>query len=222
MGGGAGWQRCECPIPVGIPIPKPSWNCPSHTAPHPKVWAAVGNIRGTGIIGREMPPDGPNRPRCCALSTTVPSLRPHWNPWPPGAADGSRPGTQLGRDLPDLRKVVASSSWGPKAAQGQQREGMEWLGPEMLCPAAWPPLGRWSIPSWFYCSWSIARRLWSIQAGYQGTGGSLRGWGYLHHRAPHSPRPVVNQALLQTLLRSVPLSESSGTGSWVSTGPRNR
>lgn len=84
-------------------------------------------------------------------------------------------GQQLGRDLPDLRQVAASSGWGPKAAQGQQREGMERLGPGMLCLAAWPPLGSWSFPSWFYCSWSTAGRLWSIQAGYQGTGGSLVG-----------------------------------------------
>lgn len=36
--GGLAGRHVNAPSPVGTPIPETSWNCPSPTDPHPKVW----------------------------------------------------------------------------------------------------------------------------------------------------------------------------------------
>lgn len=167
------------------PLWGPQFQKPAGTAQAPQTpILRCGNMRGQALLGgncHQMAPTdheaGPCPPRC-------PPRGPTGNPWPPGAADGSRPGAAAGQRP---SRPQTSHSLQRLGAEGRSRTtaGRDGVAdPGMLRLAAWPPLGRWSIPSWFCCSRSTARRLWSIQAGYQGTGGSLGGWGDMHHWAP--------------------------------------
>lgn len=95
--GGLAGRDVNAPSPVGTPIPKPSWNCPSRMAPHPKVWGTAGNIWGQALLGGKCHQMAPTNHNAVPCPPRCPPGGPTGNLWPPGAADGSRPGTAAGQ-----------------------------------------------------------------------------------------------------------------------------